>query len=162
MKLYYKGVAINIVARTFAQILNSEPNRAKLKAATLVPMPPSANPGDPLHDDRMMRVLTSLGVGLDLDIRELADEHRSVQPAHECAVRPSITDLLENYYIDEMCAEPEPKVIWIFDDVLTAGNHYKAMQAKLQERYPGIRTSGFFVARRIPEPDDPSEFLPFE
>jgi hypothetical protein len=69
---------------------------------------------------------------------------------------------MDNYYVDETCADPAPTFIWIFDDVLTAGNHYKAMQAVLQTRYPGIRTVGFFVARRVPEPVDLSEFLPFE
>jgi hypothetical protein len=161
-ELYYKSVAISTIAWKFTEILTSEANKAKLKAATLVPVPPSANPGDPLHDDRMMRVLNGMGAGLTLDIRELVKQHHSVPPAHECESRPSIADLMANYYIDETRAEPEPKFIWIFDDVLTAGNHYKAMQGILQQRYPGIRTSGFFVARRVPEPEDLSAFLSFE
>jgi hypothetical protein len=51
-------------------------------------------------------------------------------------------------------AEPTPTRIWIFDDVLTAGCHFKTVQRVVQERFPGVPTAGFFVARRVPESDD--------
>ena len=69
-----------------------------------------------------------------------------------------MAELIENYYIDEDQAEPEPTAIWIFDDVLTAGSHFKAMQHVLTERFPGVTTAGFFVARRVPESDMDSLF----
>jgi hypothetical protein len=157
----HKETAIMTVAAAFRQTLYTEVNRAKLKAATLVPIPPSAIEGDPLYDNRMTLVLKAMGSGLDLDIRELVKQYRSVPPAHQCAIRPTITDIVENYYIDEDLTEPTPTSVWIFDDVLTAGNHYKAMQAVIQERFPGIGTAGFFAARRVPEADDPENLSLF-
>ena len=45
-------------------------------------------------------------------------------------------------------------MIGIFDDVLTAGTHYRAMAITLGNRFPGIPIFGFFVARRVfPTPD---------
>jgi hypothetical protein len=157
-ELRYKAQAIEEAAKVFRSVLNSEANRERLHAVTLVPIPPSAIPGDPLYDDRMMRMLTALGRGLDLDIRELVKQHRSLPPAHETDVRPTVEELIENYYIDEDCADLEPTAIWIFDDVLTAGSHFKAMQSVVTERFPGVTTAGFFVARRIPESDMDSVF----
>ena len=153
-ELRYKERAIGDVSNLFLQVINSEANKDKLMAATLVPIPPSAIRGDPLFDDRMTRVISTIGIGLNLDIRELVEQHQSVPPAHEGDVRPTLADVIENYYIEEAFAEPTPRVVWIFDDLLTAGCHYKAMQTVIQRRFPGVPTAGFFVARRVPEPEE--------
>ncbi|QXP89654.1 hypothetical protein [Methylococcus capsulatus] len=50
--------------------------------------------------------------------------------------------------------EPPPKVIGLFDDVLTTGAHFKATQSMLQETFPGVRVIGLFIARRVPETID--------
>ena len=152
-ELYWKEQAITIVGNALREVLNSEANRQKLRAATLVPTPPSAIRGDPLYDDRMMRILRIVGYSFDLDIRELVKQHRSVPPVHETDDRPSPTDLIENYYIEESLVEPTPNQVWIFDDLITAGSHYKAVQRVLRNRFPNLPTLGIFVARRVPETD---------
>jgi hypothetical protein len=96
-------------------------------------------------------MLLLLGDGLELDIRELVRQRSSVQPVHEANTRPTVTELSENYFIDESLTRPAPKVVWIFDDVLTGGNHYKAMQSVIQRRFPIAATVGMFIARRGPE-----------
>jgi hypothetical protein len=152
-ELYWKNRAVASVAKALREALNSEANRDRLRLATLIPVPPSAIIGDPLHDDRMVRVLNIMGHGLGLDVRELVKQHRSVAPVHESQIRPSPTELADNYYIDESCANPAPRGIWIFDDLITAGSHYKAVQSVIIRRFPGIPTIGIFVARRVPETD---------
>lgn len=152
--LSHKYQAISRVADALRETLNSDANHEKLIRATLVPVPPSAVPGDPFYDDRMTRVLNELGIGLGLDIRELVKQCRSITPVHECENRPTPDDLCENYYIDEDLAEPAPRNVWIFDDVLVAGSHFKAIQRILCKRFPGLITIGIFVARRVPETDD--------
>jgi hypothetical protein len=39
-------------------------------------------------------------------------------------------------------------VIGIVDDVLTVGNHFRAMSNRLAERFPDASIVGIFVARR--------------
>jgi hypothetical protein len=72
----------------------------------------------------------------------------SLRAAHESSDRPSVQELMTNYQIDEtLCANP-PNVIGIVDDVLTVGNHFRAMSNKLSQRFPNADIVGIFVARR--------------
>ena len=42
-------------------------------------------------------------------------------------------------------------MIGFFDDVLTTGAHFKAVQALLQSQFPQTEIVGLFIARRVPE-----------
>jgi predicted amidophosphoribosyltransferase len=59
-----------------------------------------------------------------------------------------------NYRIAEVFATPEPTHIWVIDDVLTTGAHFKAAQRVLLGRFPQAHVFGVFVARRVPPPDE--------
>jgi hypothetical protein len=55
---------------------------------------------------------------------------------------------MANYEFDDaLCTNP-PDVIGIVDDVLTVGNHFRAMSNKLVGRFPNAGIVGIFVARR--------------
>src|SRR5450755_1393836 len=72
----------------------------------------------------------------------------SARAAHESSDRPSVEELMANYQFDDaLCANP-PEVIGIVDDVLTVGNHFRAMSNKLTERFTNASIVGIFVARR--------------
>jgi hypothetical protein len=146
-----KDAAISAVAEAFRNALATGAECLNPKAATWVPIPPSAIRGDVLYDDRVLKLLSTIEQGLGLDIRELVKQYKNVQPAHESELRPSVSEIAENYYIDDGLISPCPTGVWIFDDVLTGGNHYKAMQSVIQRRFPGVVTVGMFVARRVPE-----------
>jgi hypothetical protein len=68
---------------------------------------------------------------------------------NESSQRPSVDDLLREYEIDEKQADPQPKWIGVFDDVLTVGTHFVAMKRVLTGRFPGVPITGFFIARRV-------------
>jgi predicted amidophosphoribosyltransferase len=87
-----------------------------------------------------------------LDIRELVVQIANRDPAHGGPARPRPEIIQANYRIDESLTEPPPRVIGIFDDVLTTGCQFRAMQGLLRQRFPGIHVVGFFWARRVPEP----------
>ena len=100
-------------------------------------------------------MLISMGLGgQGLDIRELVLQKSDMPAAHESDVRPTRHQLIQNYAINEDVSSPPPKSIGVFDDVLTAGKHFKAMQHVLSERFPGVPVLGFFVARRLLGTDD--------
>lgn len=146
----YKQEAINKIANTFRPLLE----KLRELEFTLVPIPPSKAEPDPLYDDRMLRVLKVSGRGLGVDIRELVRQRQSTPPAHLITPRPTLEYLIRNYYVDEEVANPAPERIALFDDVLTDGAHFKAMQSVLEKRYPGIITKGFFVTRRVYPKDE--------
>jgi hypothetical protein len=53
--------------------------------------------------------------------------------------------------VDMSVAKPRPEAICVFDDVLTTGAHFKAVQVWLQNEFPGVPLAGLFLARRAPE-----------
>jgi hypothetical protein len=141
----YKEEAIRQVAREFRESLTLQ----RLRAVTFVPMPPSKRKGDPLYDDRMLRVLHAFDEERQLDIRELLVLAASTEPAHATAARPTVEQLIANLEIDEDFAQPSPTSIALVDDVLTTGAHFVAAKRVLTARFPGLSVRGLFVARRV-------------
>lgn len=150
---YYKTQAIARCARELVEALEAP----GLRQVTLVPVPPSAARGAPEYDDRMLEVLVEanriLPPGPALDIREIVVQRNAIRAAHaNPGNRPGIDELCANYEIIDELTVPLPTLIVIVDDVLTAGNHFKAMQRKLIERFPQARTIGVFIARQKRDP----------
>ena len=120
-----------------------------LKSGTLVPVPGSKCVGHPNYYDRMEQICRGMQKGLD--VRNLVVQTVSTDAAHEADnnPRPNVEDLIKLYQIDESLCNRTPADIGVFDDVITAGTHFRAMKTILNERFPGVRVSGFFIARRI-------------
>jgi predicted amidophosphoribosyltransferase len=93
-----------------------------------------------------------------LDVRELVFQRASTAAVHDQENRPTPEQLQANYGIDQALCEPNPKMIGLFDDVVTTGAHFRAASAALKQSLPGIRIIGFFIARRVPEAADFGEF----
>lgn len=153
----HKERAIATVASDLRHIFKMDKVAA---STTLVPIPPSKAKADPLYDDRMLRVLQEMCQGYNADIRELVLLQDSIDSSHSIDNRPPPDKLMESYYIDETVAEPAPKLVFIFDDVLTTGSHFKAVDGMLKSRFPGVETVGIFVARRAPDTTDIVHFDP--
>jgi len=149
----FKTQAIEEAGRQLRQAIQAV-NPNWLATTTLVPIPPSKIRSDPGYDDRVVEVLRSLARGIQVDIRELVLQRQTMQPAHGTATRPRLSELIDNYVIDERLAEPKPRVIGIVDDVLTTGAHFKAVQQVLRARFPDLPSCGIFIARRIPDTSD--------
>ena len=115
---------------------------------TWVPIPPSRTKSDPLYDDRLLWMLRVMGRGETLDVRELISQTGNIRAAHSAATRLRPEEIAAHYAVDESVADPFPKGIILFDDVLTTGAHFKAAKRILEERFPGIRIIGVFIARR--------------
>lgn len=143
----HKESAILTCGRMLREALNEE----WLAAVTIVPIPSSRTREDAEHDDRLPRMLQEMARGRHLDVRELVVMTRNVPQSHLAEERVSIPELFESMSVDEAIADPEPRSVGIFDDVLTTGRHFKAVQAVLRERYPAVPIVGVFVARRVPE-----------
>jgi hypothetical protein len=151
----HKERTIREVAQAFASAIKE----SWLVAVTLVPIPPSKKKDDPLYDDRMRRMLEAIPATQALDIRELINQQHTMEAAHDADVRPGPDEIADCYQVDEGLCEPAPKVIVLFDDVITTGAHFVAARRVLQARFPGTQVFGFFIARRVPETTDFSEFF---
>lgn len=129
---------------------------------TFVPMPPSKAKTDPLYDDRLVRVLMTGQPALD--VRELFVMRQSTRAHHEYAAgekRPTPDSLYGLLTIDETClVQPLRPTVFIFDDVLTNGTHFKACKRLLLERVPACKVVGLFIGRRkLPPAGDDFEVV---
>jgi predicted amidophosphoribosyltransferase len=123
-----------------------------IESLTIVPIPPSKSKNHPEYDDRIWKILEGLKLKLEnkfkLDIRKLVYQSESYIASHTTLNRISLEELLSIYKIDEEYAFPEPNFIFLVDDVLTSGCHYKAMKSILNRRFPNTKLAAIFLARR--------------
>lgn len=145
----YKGIAIAEAAQMLRSAVKPEAR------VTFVPIPPSKAKDDPLYDDRMVQILRATCDGRPAEYRELLLQRQSVAATHLSDVRPTPDVVAANYRIDEALADPAPETIFLIDDVLTTGCHYKAAKHVLGERFPRAKIVGLFIARRAPKSVDP-------
>ncbi len=113
-------------------------------------MPPSKARDHEEYDDRMVQVVNRIQKPFPVDVRELVVQTETIRAAHESPDnRPTVTELVNIYVVDESLADPTPQAIAVVDDVLTAGTHYRAMHQVLSGRFPDIPIVGLFIARRV-------------
>ena len=92
----YKERAIDQAAVAFRTALG--PNG--IDALTFVPMPPSKAKGDPLYDDRLIRLLNAIRSHPPLDVRELIIQIGSTEAVHGMEDRPKPHQIEALYRID--------------------------------------------------------------
>ncbi len=144
----YKERAIAEAAAALATALGDK----GVRSLTFIPVPPSKAKSDPIYDDRMKRMLSSMGQGVD--VRELVAQQSSTTAAHESDVRLRPEELARLYTVDARLVAPRPSAIAICDDVLTTGCHYRAMVSVLSPHFPDAAFYGLFLARRVPQPPE--------
>lgn len=97
---------------------------------TIVPVPSSKVKDEADYDDRLCQILQLCSekyYNNRLDVRNLVINTKS----HDCShigERKTFNFLCDVYKIDPNLAMPLPGKIIIFDDVITIGTHFKAMQ----------------------------------
>ena len=142
----YKEQAIQTAAAAFRRALAPK----DLDRLTFVPVPPSKARGDPLHDDRLTRMLGAIQPKPPLDIRELIVQTESTAAVHAGDRRPAPERIEALYRIDETLTGPVRDIIAVVDDILTTGAHFRAAKSVLSARFPGVAIIGLFIARRVP------------
>lgn len=152
----YKQSAITQVARAIASVTPP----SALATMTFVPVPPSKAKTDPEYDSRCRDALDRISqfAGQTIDVRELVIQERTTRASHTNDVRLQPDELAELYQVDQTLIAPPPQTLVVFDDVLTTGSHFKAMQTVLKRVFPNAHIVGLFIARRrVPNPfeDEP-------
>jgi predicted amidophosphoribosyltransferase len=155
----YKQEAIQQIGQKFATTFKWADLQSSHRPA-LVPMPPSKRRNDPMFDPRMLDVLKCIAVRtkLQLDIRDCLSFSGKYGASHESDNRPTPDELYAELSFHG--ASSTPGVIFLFDDMLTTGAHFRAAARVLAAQYPGVPVIGNFVARRCaPNPFDDLDAL---
>lgn len=145
----YKLEAIETYGKLISKVFTNK----NISKYVFVPIPPSKCRTDLLFDNRLVQILEFANKQEStlnqFNIKELISLKRSTIPSHRNKRgRPSPSELEELYDIDESKLYDKPKGFVIFDDVITTGSHFKAVQNMLNAVYPDIEIYGFFIARR--------------
>lgn len=150
-----KQQAIALVGSAFARFWRW---RGLHDKCILVPIPSSRRRDDALYDDRMEQVLehVSSQSGARLSVVPVLESDGSLQPSHNSSKRPKLPELIRSLHIRQAAVPTSaPKMVFLFDDVLTTGAHFVACYAHLQRILPHAKIIGNFVARsRRPEADE--------
>ena len=84
-----------------------------------------------------------------LDVRKLIVQTTSTQGAHDRQHRPAPQDIETLYDVDVAFTSPPRDHIFVADDVLTTGTHFRAAKSLLTRQFPGTPVTGIFVARHV-------------
>ena len=139
----HKERAILQAAEAFRTALNPD----AIDHLTFVPVPPSKAKDDPLHDNRLTRMLHAIRPNPSLDIREIIVQNASTDAVHSSDERPTPRQIEELYRVETTLTTPEPGVMAIVDDVLTTGAHFQAAKSILSVWFPEASFVGLFIAR---------------
>lgn len=142
----YKNAAIEKYGAILAKIFIDK----DISGSVFVPVPPSKSKTDPLHDNRLVQVLEKANFYSLINkflIKELVIQKISTEAFHE-NFRMEPGALAKLYEIDTSKLEFNPKRFIIFDDMLTTGSHFKAVQAILKNTFPNVEVVGLFLTRR--------------
>jgi hypothetical protein len=151
MRFRHKGPAVKFAADALSALL---PNEWR-EQGVFVPIPPSKIKTHPEYDPRLLATLTAVKPALP-DVRELILQ-RETADSKQKGIRPE--ERADNYFIDETEADSTPDLIFVFDDVLTTGGHFKAAQMVLSERFSRATICGIFLARAVRPNRDNDEDL---
>jgi hypothetical protein len=144
----YKERAIKQVA---AELRDALSPAWLARGMLFVPMPPSKVRGDPLFDDRMLRVAALLTYGAEARYAEAIRQRTSVDALHRSDERRDVVALRANFEVVRDGVDEGVERIVLIDDLLTTGAHFRAARDLLAEAFPGRPIAGVFVARRVPQ-----------
>ena len=137
----YKKLAIQQLANELSEILPA--------GARICSIPSSRTKQDPDYDPRFdMLFECMLKDSCDIKIEEPIACISSTLPAHLGGSSRDPDDI-KNNYVWVGFSDPTPEELYIIDDVITSGGHFKACQSIILENNPAIQISGLFFCKTV-------------
>lgn len=118
--------------------------------AIIIPAPTSKRHDSPDYDDRINQAIEHLiEYRPDLIVQNIIDLSQDLPSAHsENGIRNP--NELENFIIvSDFINIPTPKQVFLIDDMITTGGHFKAIKKCFNRKYPDTEIIGVFWAKHI-------------
>lgn len=152
-RAYWKDKAISYTATALGALI---PDSWRHGEMAFVPIPPSKVEVDPEYDSRLFDTLRAVRPKLP-DIRPLVVLTGEGFDSKQKGLKPA--DRAQYYSIAEEFADPTPEIVVLFDDILTTGCHFKAMELVLKDRFPDVTILGLFLARTVRPTEDSDDLF---
>ncbi|MEM1243930.1 MAG: hypothetical protein AAGG80_03825 [Pseudomonadota bacterium] len=148
-RLHHRQPAIEQCAHEMIALLPPE----VFRQYTFIPIPASKSSKNVYPVSNLTYVLEQIKkiAYPSLDSRELITQYEPTLTNHHSSQRQSVEELARNYCIRDKFMHPIPQKIILFDDVISAGRHFKAAQNHLLQHFSEIKIIGIFIARSIDE-----------
>lgn len=144
----YKTRAINLAIKRLLKVIGDIIENDV--SPILVPVPPSKSKQHPEYDPRLIDICNGVAQQSSIVCRELIIQNSNMMAAHESEDRLTIDELVAEYHFNAGQLRESPDHIYIFDDVLTAGNHYAAVKTVLRKNLgTQVKISGIFLAKTV-------------
>ena len=134
----------------FSKLLISALSEYDFSEFIFVPVPPSKLDNHPEFDNRLMEILNLVKEKNSINICDLVLQKENREQFHTQDEKRDAEELFSNFKLNEHAPRPAVKNIIIFDDLLTTGTTYRAMEKFLKIHFPDCDYSGMFLARRVP------------
>ncbi|MFC2015024.1 hypothetical protein ACFLUP_03430 [Chloroflexota bacterium] len=145
----YKEGAVTQLAREISITLPD--------GATVCSIPPSKSRDDPDFDPRYdMLFAQVLKGGRKIVVEEPVVCIASTGKAHKGEISRDPNDIITNYQWDGFKG-PVPEVLYVIDDVISSGGHFRAFQALVHKHYPTIEIVGLFFGKTVRVQNVPEE-----
>lgn len=135
-----------IIAATFADV------------AHIAPMPTSKTEGCPDYDDRLIQALRIAQTHNSKLVIHYPISRRIRGIAAKSGAGSRHPSLIESELQWRGFSGPAPAGLYLFDDVITSGGHFKACAQLVSANSPGTSVAGIFIAKTKWTKPDGSEF----
>lgn len=120
------------------------------KQSVLIPAPTSKPRTSPLYDSRIEDSLNELSkYRPDLQIQKIIDVTEELRSVHSEGGSRNPSDLIEFLKVEDFSLLERPKRVFLIDDIITSGGHFKAIKTAFNQKYPDIEMIGVFWARHL-------------
>jgi predicted amidophosphoribosyltransferase len=115
----------------------------------LIPAPTSNRRCSKDFDSRIEDSILKLKeIRSDLLFQPILDMKQSVPSAHARGGSRNPFDIKQQVLVDSFSIEV-PKIVFLIDDMITTGGHFRAFKDALTEKYPGLKVIGIFWAKHV-------------
>ena len=146
-KAGYKEKAIDQCAEDFSAFLSANKSLCPPTNTILIPMPPSTPRNHPQYDDRMFRVCNIISEKLGYQVVDCLTSKSYMGSFHTNTMERDVDLLIENTDFDYEMIKPGIQYVFLVDDQLTKGTHFKAMK-KIITAVHDVEVFGLFWAKQ--------------
>lgn len=146
----HKIAAIDSLVDTLRNIIIPKTEQIGHSSISLCPVPPSRSRDDPDYDDRLLKLVSGISQGTSMRVDEIIVQSQSYASSHlaskEGFPRRTPDDLKKIYRLIDVTLRPN---VFVFDDVIASGAHFRACKDLLLSCYPEANIYGIFLGRAV-------------
>jgi len=140
---YYKKHSVALFAAELSEL--------NFPAGSVLVPAPTSNPRSSGNFDSRIEdtIIELIKYQQNLLFQPVLDLKQAIPSAHAGGGSRNPFEIKKNLMVSPFTIEPVPKRIFLIDDMITTGGHFRAFKDKLLEKYPSLQVIGIFWAKHV-------------